>query len=53
MGYKADDKTDDKVDDETDDEDDEEVDTTDMPELETKKPAAQRREHEGKRLKGI
>ena len=49
---KADDKVDDKVDDETDDEaDDEEVDTTDMPELEDEKSAAQRREHEGKGLK--
>ena len=52
MGPKADDEVDDKVDDEADDEvDDEEVDTTDMPELEDEKSAAQKREHEGKVLK--
>ena len=46
-----DDEKDDEDDDETDNEDDEEGDTKNMPELETKESAAQRREHEGKGLK--
>ena len=54
MGIKADDEVDDETDNKTDDEGDEdgeETDTTDMPDLESKESAAQRREHEGKGLK--
>ena len=43
MGSKADQE----VDDETDDETDKQSNTTDMPELENKESAAQRREQEG------
>ena len=43
MGSKADQE----VDDETDDETDKQSDTTDMPELENKESAVQRREQEG------
>ena len=48
MGSKADDDVDDEVDDESDDKSDDE---TDMPELESKESAAQRREQEGQGLK--
>ena len=51
MGSKVDEEVDDEVDDETDGETDEQPDTTDMPELESEKSAAQRREHEGQGLK--
>ena len=56
-GSKADEEVDDEVDGEIDDEDneddetDEQPDTTDMPELESKESAAQKREDEGKGLK--
>ena len=40
-----------KADEEIDDETDEQPDTTDIPELESEKSAAQRREHEGQGLK--
>ena len=59
MGSKADEEVDDEVDDQVDDEVDDQVDdetdeqseTADIPDLETEKSPAQRREHEGKGLK--